>query len=112
MHISLWNYCQVRSGQVRSECLTCTFRASCCSACLSRAQVPAFDGSSVRVRKKKRGGGGSKGGPPALAGASLGSTNSPTGIGSRRRVIIVLIKDKSLIKCDLRFIFISVLFAQ
>ena len=22
---------QVRSGQVRSECLTCTFRASCCS---------------------------------------------------------------------------------
>ena len=30
----------VRSGQVRSECLTCTFRASCCSARLSRAQVP------------------------------------------------------------------------
>ena len=26
-----------RSGQVRSECLTCTFRASCCSARLSRA---------------------------------------------------------------------------
>ena len=38
---------QVRSGQVRSECLTCTFRASCCSARLSRAQVPAFAGSSV-----------------------------------------------------------------
>ena len=34
--------CQDRSGQVRSECLTCTFRASCCSARLSRAQVPAF----------------------------------------------------------------------
>ena len=32
----------VRSGLVRSECLTCTFRASCCSARLSRAQVPAF----------------------------------------------------------------------
>ena len=27
--------------QVRSECLTCTFRASCCSACLSQTQVPA-----------------------------------------------------------------------
>ena len=36
-------------GQVRSECLTCTFRASCCSARLSRAQVLlAFPGSSVR----------------------------------------------------------------
>ena len=42
-----------RSGQVRSECLTCTFRASCCSARLSRAQVPAFAGSSVRDRGKK-----------------------------------------------------------
>ena len=28
-------------GQVRSECLTCTFRASCCSTRLSWAQVPA-----------------------------------------------------------------------
>ena len=48
----------------------CTFRASCCSARLSQAQVPAFTGSSVRERKKKRGGGGggNKGGPPALAG--------------------------------------------
>ena len=27
--------------QVRSECLTCTFRASCCSARLSRARVPS-----------------------------------------------------------------------
>ena len=44
-----------RSGQVRSECLTCTFRASCCWAHLSRAQVPAFPGSSVQDRKKKRG---------------------------------------------------------
>ena len=39
------------SGQVRSECLTCTFRASCCSARMSRAQVPAL-----------RGGGGGGGG--------------------------------------------------
>ena len=30
---------QYGSGQVRSECLTCTFRASCCSARLSRAQA-------------------------------------------------------------------------
>ena len=45
-----------RSGQVRSECLTCTIRASCCSACLSRAQVLAFAGSSVRERKIKKGG--------------------------------------------------------
>ena len=34
----------VRSGQVRSECLTCTFRASCRSACLSWAQVPGLRG--------------------------------------------------------------------
>ena len=45
----------LRSGQVRSECLTCTFRASCCSARLSRAQVPAFADSSVRDRGKKGG---------------------------------------------------------
>ena len=49
--------CQVRSGQVRSECLTCTFRASRCSARLSRAQVPAFAGSSVQDRKQKKGDG-------------------------------------------------------
>ena len=36
------------AGQVRTECLTCTFRASCCSARLSRAQVPAFADSSIR----------------------------------------------------------------
>ena len=34
-------------GQVRSECLTCTFRVICCSARLSWAQVSAFAGSSV-----------------------------------------------------------------
>ena len=39
-----------QSGQVRSECLMCTFRASCCSAHLSRAQVPAFASSSVQDR--------------------------------------------------------------
>ena len=37
-------------GKVRSECLTCTFRASCCSAGLSRAQILAFAGPSVQVR--------------------------------------------------------------
>ena len=30
---------QVRSGQIKSECLTCSFRASCCSARLSRAHI-------------------------------------------------------------------------
>ena len=53
--------------KVRSECLTCTFRASCCSARLSRAQVPAFTDSSVQDRKKNWGR--SKGGGlPALVG--------------------------------------------
>ena len=42
-------------GQVRSECLTCTFRQSCCSARLSRAQVTAIAGSSVRDSGKKVG---------------------------------------------------------
>ena len=46
-----------QSGQVRSECLMCTFRASWCSARLPRAQIPAFAGSSIRERKKKGGGG-------------------------------------------------------
>ena len=37
-----------RSDQVRSgQCLKCTFRERCRSARLSRAQVPAFAGSSV-----------------------------------------------------------------
>ena len=42
------NPCQVRVFK-------CTFRASCCSARLSRAQVPTFTGSSVQDRKKKGG---------------------------------------------------------
>ena len=49
------------------------FRASCCSARLSQAQVPVFAGSSVRDRGKKRGmdlgWGGGGGGSFALAGA-------------------------------------------
>ena len=53
----------VRSGQ---SGLTCTFRASCCSTCLSRAQVPAFRGFLCLGQEK--GWGGSKGGPPALVG--------------------------------------------
>ena len=45
-------FCKCLSGQVRSECLMSTFRASCCSAHLSRAQVSAFASSSVRDRSK------------------------------------------------------------
>ena len=63
---SIFNRSSSVIHQVRSECLTCTFRASCCSARLSRAQVPDSAGSSVRVRGEKVGG--SKWGPPALAG--------------------------------------------
>ena len=75
-------------GQVRSECITCTFRASCCSARLSRAQVPAFADSSVRDRKINGMCGGSKGGRGyRLHWRVQGSTSSPTGIGSRRRVV-------------------------
>ena len=40
--VCLWYVVWHRPGQVRSECLTCTFRTSCCSARLSRARVPAF----------------------------------------------------------------------
>ena len=48
--ILLFLFGTVRSGQVRSESIMCTFRASCCSVCLSRAQVSAFASSSVRDR--------------------------------------------------------------
>ena len=61
---------QVRS--VRSECLTCTFNASCRSTSLSQAQVPAFAGSSVRDRKKKGGGEGVRGGGTACTGGYKG----------------------------------------
>ena len=51
------------SGQVRSECLTCTYRARCCSARLSRAQVPA-----PLSGKGENRGGGSKGGGACTGG--------------------------------------------
>ena len=52
---------QVRSGQ---SGLTCTFRASCCCARLSRAQVPV----SLFGTRKKKGGGGSSGGTTCTGG--------------------------------------------
>ena len=67
---------QVRSGQVKSECLACTFRASCCSRRLSRAQ-----GKKKRVEGVMGGGGGDR-----LHWRVQGSASSPTGVGSRRRV--------------------------
>ena len=76
--------CQVRSGQVRSKCLTCTFRASLCSARLSWAQAPAFTGSSVRDSGKN--GGGSNGGGNRLHWRVQERTSSLTRIGSRWRV--------------------------
>ena len=63
---------EVRSGQ----CLTCTFRASCCSARLSRAQVQAFH-RFLDLGQEKKGGGGSNGegvrggGAPALEGTKV-----------------------------------------
>ena len=66
------------SGQVRSECLTCTFRASCCSARLSGAQEPAFASSSVWDREIKAGG--SKGVPPAQAGTRERERDIPNSI--------------------------------
>ena len=100
-------------GQVRSECLTpslnlfaviltilslsylywstglkglrCTFRASCCNARLSWAQVHAFAGSFVRDRKNEGAREGVRG--DRLHWRVQGSTSSPTGIGSRRRVV-------------------------
>ena len=85
-----YSYCRYHSlstntapGQVMSECLTCTFRASCCSARLSRAQVPAFANSSVRDRKNV----GEGVSENRLHWRVQGSTSSPTGIGSKRRVV-------------------------
>ena len=59
----------LRVGQVRSEVLTSTFRTSCCSARLSRAQVPTHAGTSVQDRKRK--GEGRGGGGPALSGYKI-----------------------------------------
>ena len=61
---------------VRSESLTCTFRTSCCSARLSRAQVLAFAGSSGEGMRGNR-----------LHWQVLGSICSPTGVGNRRRIL-------------------------
>ena len=77
---------QIITLQVRSECLTCTFRARCCNARLSRAHVPAFADSSVRDRGKK-GEGVRK---DRLHWRVQDSTSSPTVVGSRRRVFEVL----------------------
>ena len=55
-----------RTKILRSECLTCTFRASCCSARLSQVQVPSpvpLSGTEKKRREGVRGGGGL----PALA---------------------------------------------
>ena len=71
---STGRWSKVRSGQVRSECLTCTFRASCCSARLSRAQVPLSGTGKKGGREKGN----------RLHWRAQGST---TGIGSRRRVV-------------------------
>ena len=46
----------------------CTFRASCCCACLSWAHLLAFTGSSVWDRERKGDEGGGGGGPLTLAG--------------------------------------------
>ena len=79
--------CQVRSGQVRSECLTCTFRVSCCSARLACFKcmcvcMYANEPKGLKLINKQTGlhrflcpgqgggggGGGSEMGPPVLAG--------------------------------------------
>ena len=44
-----------RSGQVRSEGLKCTFRASCCSACLSQTQVPVPLSGTGKKRGEREG---------------------------------------------------------
>ena len=52
-----------RSGQacqVRSECLTSTFRRSCCSTRLSRAHVPASETGKNGRWGVKGGGGGTR----------------------------------------------------
>ena len=74
-HISYMWICVVNIQSVRSECFTCTFRASCCSARLSRPQIPVFAGSSVRVQE---------------------STSSPTGIGIRLYGVRHMVKDHSV----------------
>ena len=85
---SAWAVSDIQPGQVRSECLTCTFRASCCSARLSRAQVRTspvpLSGTGTKGGGVNGGGGGGGG---ALHWPVQGSTSSPTGISNRRRVV-------------------------
>ena len=75
--------------QVRSEYLKCIFRASWCSARLSRAQIQDFADSSVRDKKQWGGGGGGVSGN-RLHWRVQENTSSPSGVGSRRRVFEVL----------------------
>ena len=67
---------QLKSGQARSECLTCTFRASCCSARLSWAQIPAF-AVPLSGTGNKRGEGVKGGGGDRLHWRVQRSTSSP-----------------------------------
>ena len=55
--LSVWDRITLSwSGQVRSECLTCTFKASCCSAHLSLAQVQAsLSGTGIEMGEGLRG---------------------------------------------------------
>ena len=71
----------------------CTFRASCCSARLSRAQITAFADSSVRDRKKK-GWGGSKG-----DWRVQGSTISLTRISSRQIIELLNVLEYWAVEC-------------
>ena len=45
----------IQLDQVRSECLTCTFRASCCSASLSCPQAPRPSLAPLSRTEKERG---------------------------------------------------------
>ena len=58
--------------QDQGQCLTCTFRASCCSSRLTWAQVPTFTSSSARDRKKGEGDEWGGGGGAACTGGYKG----------------------------------------
>ena len=60
---------QVRSGQVRV--FNCTFRASCCSACLSQVLAGFYEGDRKQKRREGLKGGGG-GGWTACAGRYKG----------------------------------------
>ena len=46
--------CIYPTGQVRSECLTCTFRISCCSECLSWAPLSGTGKERGREKQSDR----------------------------------------------------------